>query len=94
MANPLKISGIAGNQHITAEYVIATLRVLGKDKDGLVEAVITCELYVVDHLDANILVGTDGMLPEKIDILLSDKILRIGTCNVDVPVQLRVRAGY
>jgi len=74
--------------------VIATLQVLGKDKDGLVEAVITCKLYVVDHLDANILVGTDVMLPEKIDILLSDKILRIGTYNVNVPVQLQVRAGY
>jgi len=74
--------------------VIATLQVLGKDKDGLVEAVITCKLYVVNHLDANILVGTDVILPKKIDILLSDKILRIGTCNVNVLVQLQVRAGY
>jgi len=74
--------------------VIATLQVPRKDKDGLVDAVITCKLHVVDHLDANILVGTDVMLPEKIDILLSDKILRIGTCNVNVPVQLQVRAGY
>ena len=94
MASPLKINSIAGNQHTSAEYVIATLRIPRKDKDGLVEAVITCELYIVDNLDAKILVGTDVMLPEKIDILLSDKILQIGTCNVDVLVQLQIRAGY
>jgi len=86
MATLLKINGIAGNQHTTAKYVIATLQVLGKDKDSLVEAVITCELYVVNHLDTNILVGTDVMLPKKIDILLLDKILQISTCNVNVPV--------
>src|SRR5947207_1184585 len=40
------------------------------------------------------LIGTDIMLPEKMDILLSRKILQIGTCNVDVPVQIRVRPGY
>ena len=94
MASPLKINGIVGNQHTSAEYVIATLRILGKDKDGPVEAVITRELHIVDHLDANILIGTDVMLPEKMDILLSNKTLRIGTCNVDVPVQLRIRASY
>jgi hypothetical protein len=69
-----------------SKYVITTLRILGTDKDGLVEAVIACELYVVNCLDANILVGTDIMLPKKIDILLLDKILRISTCNVDVLV--------
>lgn len=94
MASLLRINGIAGNQHTTSEYVIATLQILGTDKDSLVEAVITCELYVVDRLDTNILVGTDVILPEKIDILLLDKILQIGTCNVDVLVQLQVRASY
>ena len=94
MASPLKINGIAGNQYISAEYVIATLRILGKDKDGLVEAVIAWELHIVDHLYANILIGTNVMLPERMDILLSEKILWIGTCNVDVPVQLQIRAGY
>jgi hypothetical protein len=52
------------------------------------EAVITRELHIVDHLDANMLIGTDVMLPEKMDILLSDRTLRIGTYNVDVLVQL------
>ena len=58
------------------------------------EAVITRELHIVDHLDANMLIGTDVMLPKKMDILLSDRTLRIGTYNVDVLVQLQVRASY
>ena len=69
-----------------SEYVIATLQISGTDKDSLVEAVITCKLHVVNRLDANVLVRTDDMLPKKINILLLDKILRIGTYNVDVPV--------
>ena len=94
MASPLKINGIAGNQHTSAEYVIATLRIPRKDKDGPAEAIITRELHIVDHLDANILVGTDVILPKKMDILLSDKILRIGTYNVDILVQLQIYASY
>ena len=94
MASPLKISGIVGNQHTSSKYVITTLRIPGKDKDGPVEAIITRELHIVDNLDAKILIGTDVILPEKMDILLLDKTLRIGTYNVDVLVQLRVRAGY
>ena len=39
------------------------------------EAVITHKLYIVDHLDANILIGMDIMLPKKMDILLLDKTL-------------------
>jgi len=69
-----------------SEYVIATLQISGTDKDSLVEAVITCKLHVVNYLDTNILVGTDVMLPKKIDILLLDKILRISTYNVNVLV--------
>jgi len=69
-----------------SKYVIATLRISGTDKDSLVKAIITCELYVVNRLDANILVRTNIILPKKIDILLLDKILRIGTYNVNVLV--------
>ena len=94
MATPLRINGISGNQHTTSEYVVATLRILGQDEYGPAEALITRELHIVDKLEANMLIGTDIMLPEKMDILLSRKILQIGTCNVDVPVQIRVRPGY
>jgi hypothetical protein len=63
MASPLKISGIVGNQHTSSKYVIATLWIPGKDKDGPIEAIITCELHIVDNLDAKILIRTDIILP-------------------------------
>ena len=94
IASPLKINGIVGNQHTSAKYVITTLQIQGKDKDGPAEAVITRKLHIVDHLDANMLIGTDVMLPKKMDILLLDRTLRIGTYNVDVLVQLQVHASY
>ena len=94
IASPLKISGIVGNQHTSSEYVIATLWIPGKDKDGPAEAIITRELHIVDNLDAKILIGMDVMLPKKMDILLLDKTLWIGTYNVNVLVQLQVRASY
>ena len=94
MASPLKINKIAKNQHTLVDYVIATLRIPRKDKDSLVEAVIIYELYIVDHLDTNILIRTDVMLPKKMNILLLNKTLQISTYNVDVLVQLRVRASY
>src|SRR5436190_8957021 len=94
MATPLRINGISGNQHTTSEYVVATLRIPGQDKNGPAEAVITRELHIVDKLEANMLIGMDIMVPEKMDILLSRKILQVGTCNVEVPVQVRVPPGF
>jgi len=83
-----------GNQHMMSEYIIATLWILGKDREGPVEAVLTCELHIVDKLEANMLVGIDIMTPEKMDILLSEKVLHIGTCRIDVPIQVQIRTGY
>ena len=86
IASPLKISGIVGNQHTLSKYVITTLQILRKDKDGPIEAIITCKLHIVDNLDAKILIGTDIILPKKMDILLLDKTLQISTYNINVLV--------
>ena len=58
------------------------------------EAVITHELHIVNHLDANMLIGMDVILPKKMNILLLDRTLRIGTYNVDILVQLWVYTSY
>jgi hypothetical protein len=56
------------------KYIIATLQILGIDKDSLVEA-ITYKLYVVNYLNTNVLVKIDIILSKRIDILLLNKIL-------------------
>ena len=69
MVHALQVKGISGNEHSISEYVIATIRIPGTwfKTSKVVEAVITRELHVVDGLDANMLIGTDVMVPEKMD---------------------------
>ena len=83
MAKPLTVKGISGNQHNTDQYTILTLRIPSTDNsEKAIEAVITREIHVVDNLKANLLIGTDVMVPEGMDIILSQKILQIGSCGV------------
>jgi phytoene dehydrogenase-like protein len=84
MAKPLTVRGIAENAHSTRDYAIVTIRIPGVDtKTGeLAEAVVTRELHIVDDLRANILVGIDVMTPEDMDLEISVKSLKIGSCNV------------
>jgi hypothetical protein len=65
MASLLKIGGIAGNQHVTSEYVISILWIAGQDKDGPTKVVLNRELHVVDKLQINILIGTNIMILER-----------------------------
>ena len=39
------------------------------------------------------LIGTDIMAPEKVDISLSGKKMLIGSCGVDVPITVRSKPG-
>ena len=76
MANPLRVKGISGNEHSTVDYAILQIYIPGKDKQGEdTKAVMTREVHIVNSLDANMLIGTDVMVPERMDILLIEKKL-------------------
>ena len=75
MATLLRVKGILGNYYTMLEYIISTIRILAKDKDSLVEAVITYKLYIINKLNTNILIGTNIILSKKIDMLLLRKSL-------------------
>ena len=94
-AAPLRVRGIAGNTHESVDYVILDLCIPGADsKTGeQCEAVISRELHLVNGLQANMLIGTDIMAPEKVDISLSGKKMSIGSCGVDVPITIRSKPG-
>ena len=91
----LNIRGVANNKASSKDFVILPLRVPGYDTatKQLVEAIIEREFHVVDGLKANMLIGTDVIVPEQCDISLSGKYMTIGTCRVDVPILLRPRPG-
>jgi hypothetical protein len=84
MAKPLIVRGIVENAHSTRDYAIVTIRILGVDiKIGEpAKAMVTRELHIVDDLRANILVGIDVMTPKNMDLEISAKSLKIGSCNM------------
>ena len=73
-----------------SKYVVATLQILSKDIDSLAKAIITCEVYIVNKLKANMLIGNDIIISKKIDILLLRKTLQISSYNIEVPMQVQV----
>ena len=88
MARALQVKGISGNQHSTSEYMITTVRIPSAEfkTSKPVEAVLTRELHIVDGLDANMLVGTNVMVLEKIDLLMGNKKIRIGSCKANANI--------
>ena len=47
------------------------------------------EIYIIDELKANILISIDIIVPEGIDIITSKAITSIGSCKVEVPVNIK-----
>ncbi|KAL3428067.1 hypothetical protein PVAG01_01576 [Phlyctema vagabunda] len=91
MARPMALTGI-GSDHSSSEYAIVDIRVAGTDAQGPVEAVLRHEVHIIDKMKVNMLVGTDVMVPEKIDLLFSKNEMHIGSCGTTVPVQVRHKA--
>jgi hypothetical protein len=88
IATPVTVGGISENKHTTDQYAIITIPMLRVDQETREPAItlITRELHVVKNLQANMLVGTDIITPEQMDVLLSQNVVSIGSCGVDVPV--------
>ena len=53
------------------------MQILGKEykTNCCVEALVTCKLYIVNGLNANMLVRNNILVPKKIDLLISYKML-------------------
>ena len=65
MATPITVRGLGANKHATDQYAIADIYISAKDSQGQeVTAHIRHEIYLVEELKPNMLVGTDIMTPE------------------------------
>ena len=49
-------------------------------------AMFTWEVHLVDNLQAKMLIGVDILGPEKIDLLLSQGVAHIGSCDIDAEI--------
>lgn len=90
MASPISVRGVGADKYSTSEYAIADVYIPGLDKSGAaVNAKVTREIHLVDNLKAKMLLGTDFIGPEKIDISIPSKTAYIGSCGVTAPLEVR-----
>ncbi len=92
MAFPARVRGIGNNVYKTSEYIIQEIFFLrGKDKEGRPATARTAlrKIYLVDGLAAGMLIGNDVLVPEGIDLLFSKRVASIGSCGVEIPIEVR-----
>ena len=90
MSTPLKVRGIRASKHKSGEFASLSLYFQGKDNARqLVYASLTCEIYLVEDLRANLLIENDIMSPEGFVINVKRKKALIGSCGVTVPIDAR-----
>ena len=92
MASPISVRGIGSNHHSTKEYVLLEMYLPGKRNGKDVRAKITREAHLVDGLKAKMLLGTDVIGPEKIDLITSRNEAYIGSCDTTVAIDLKPRS--
>lgn len=89
--SPISVRGIDSNHYSTKEYVLLEIFLLGKRDKKDVCVKITREVYLIDGLKAKILLGTDIIRLEKIDIITSRSEAFIKLCGVTVSINLKPR---
>lgn len=92
MASPILVRDIGSNYYSINKYVLFKMYLLGKRNGKDVWVKITREAYLVDGLKVKMLLGTDVIEPEKIDIMTSRNEAYIGLCDTIVPIDLKLRS--
>src|SRR5438045_91773 len=88
MATPLRVCGLSAVTHTSMVYILLPMYFQGtccSDKKKVL-AMFTQEVHLVDNLQAKMLIGIDILGPEKIDLLLSQGVAHIGSCNIDTEI--------
>ena len=94
IAVPTRVRGIRNNVYETSEYIIYKIYFLeGKDNEGRLVTIRTAlrELYFIDNLAADILIGNNVLISEGIDLLFFKQAVYIDSCGVDVLIKVRSR---
>ena len=98
MPKAISVRGLGSNKHQSSEYAVFPLLLPGKHKvTGKNVTAMTAprEVHIVDNLKAKMLIGMDIMVPENIDIILSTSTAYIGSCQVEILLEMRARGnGY
>ena len=96
MTKAITVRGLGSNMHQSSQYAVFPLLLPGKHRvTGKNVTAMTAprEVHIVEHLKAKMLIGMDIMVPEKIDIILSTSSAHIGSCQVEIPLEMRARGN-
>ena len=92
IATPITIRGIGTTQHTTDEYAIIPFMFEGTQKEELVLAKFWQEVYLIDNPNVILLIGIDIMGPELVVVDIGQKKVILGSCNVEVPIEIKFRS--
>ena len=71
MVEPVKVNNIEANKHVISEYVVIDLHLSGMKDRTLTLRIITTKVHVVNGFKACLLVSTNILYSEGIDVILS-----------------------
>lgn len=89
LASPIPVRGV-GNKIVNSdEYAVVRIYVNGTVGGLTRTACLTMEVHIVDDLKANILIGTDTMVPQGMSVDLNTKVCKFGKCQgLETPVDV------
>ena len=94
MASKIPVNNISGKNTII-KYAVISIYINSKNSSGEnVTTIIYTKVRLVDLFKANMLLKTDIIIPEKIDLLLSRKEIHIKSCNITVIIDAKPRATH
>ena len=82
MASSITVRGLGLNKYQTSKYMVTSLYLPFENGTAMLAP---REIHIVNDLKANVLIGMNIMVPEKIDIIASQSKAMVGSCNLSVP---------
>ena len=82
MASFFKVCGISLNRYLTDEFIFIPVYIPGIKDSIFILIYFKRELYIVDKLRINILIGNDTIGFKLIDIRILDKLIYIKSYNI------------
>ena len=86
----MEVVGISADKHRTDEYIIASIYIPRKTTNGSTATAKLAprEIYIIDNLRANILIGMDIITLEGINILASKRVVYITSYKIEAPIKV------
>lgn len=95
MSTSLKVRGIGTSKHKSAQFAEVSLFLSEEsDKGQRVYASIRCELYLVEGLRANILIGNSILAPESFVLNVALGHALVESCKVKITIRARQRGQF